>query len=326
MLNRNARHWDTEKILSGSRCFERGWTLQELIAPRNLAFFDSAWLFLGKTAKVWSYWEHHLSYGLFEKAIARLSGICASVLCVRNAYLKTSIAQRLSYAAKRSTTRTEDISYCLLGLLDVKMPLLYSEGPRAFIRLQEELLRTSSDQSVLMWEPDSPDHYHLLLAPHQICFRNGSNIHTNLDPSRDGDHTITNRGLRTTLPASVADTQLALIELNCTVDHTKSVPCTLIAHAVESGKRFLSNSSAPKVLELLRDPSMGRYNYQRILGPEGFSRNAEPTEVILLKKGLTRQVEFEISEDLHILKLRLWGKWVALGLSTPPAFPASVRL
>jgi len=59
-----------------------------------------------------------------------------------------SIAERLSWAAKRETTRPEDKAYCLLGLFGVNMPLLYGEGSSAFPRLLEEVLKTSDDQSV----------------------------------------------------------------------------------------------------------------------------------------------------------------------------------
>ena len=53
-----------------------------------------------------------------------------------------SIAARMSWASKRETTRTEDMAYCLMGLFDINMPLLYGEGDKAFFRLQEEILRT----------------------------------------------------------------------------------------------------------------------------------------------------------------------------------------
>jgi hypothetical protein len=55
----------------------------------------------------------------------------------------------MSWAVKRQTTRPEDQAYCLLGLFDVKMPLLYGEGAYAFIRLQEEILMRTDDDSLL---------------------------------------------------------------------------------------------------------------------------------------------------------------------------------
>jgi len=57
----------------------------------------------------------------------------------------------MSWASKRETTRLEDMAYCLMGLFDVHMPPLYGEGTRAFTRLQEEILRNSSDLSIFAW-------------------------------------------------------------------------------------------------------------------------------------------------------------------------------
>lgn len=45
----------------------------------------------------------------------------------------------------------EDTAYCLMGIFDVNMPLLYREGDRAFLRLQHEILRASEDKSLFAW-------------------------------------------------------------------------------------------------------------------------------------------------------------------------------
>jgi hypothetical protein len=63
--------------------------------------------------------------------------------------LSASVARRMSWAAKRQTTRTEDVAYCLMGIFDVNMPLLYGEGEKAFIRLQEEIIKENDDHSLL---------------------------------------------------------------------------------------------------------------------------------------------------------------------------------
>ncbi|TVY50844.1 Vegetative incompatibility protein HET-E-1 [Lachnellula cervina] len=62
-----------------------------------------------------------------------------------------SLAKKMAWAAGRQTTRVEDVAYCLLGLFDVNMPLLYGKGTKAFIRLQEENLKSSDDQSLFAW-------------------------------------------------------------------------------------------------------------------------------------------------------------------------------
>jgi hypothetical protein len=60
-------------------------------------------------------------------------------------------AVRMSWASRRETTRNEDAAYCLLGIFQVNMPLLYGEGFKAFQRLQEEILKVSEDYTLLAW-------------------------------------------------------------------------------------------------------------------------------------------------------------------------------
>jgi hypothetical protein len=57
----------------------------------------------------------------------------------------------MSWAAGRQTTRVEDEAYCLLGIFSVNMPLLYGEGRQAFVRLQQEIIKASEDQTILAW-------------------------------------------------------------------------------------------------------------------------------------------------------------------------------
>lgn len=74
-----------------------------------------------------------------------------------NAIVGTSAAKKLHWASDRITTREEDHAYCLLGLLDVNMPLLYGEGKYgAFRRLQKEFIRRSEDESILAWTASEP--------------------------------------------------------------------------------------------------------------------------------------------------------------------------
>jgi hypothetical protein len=124
--------------LSRSKWFTRGWTLQELIAPSNEIFFSSSWTRLGSKSEL-------------IKHLSTITGIDEKVLISGNTH-SASIAQRMSWASKRRTTRTEDMAYCLLGIFDVNMPLLYGEGEKAFLRLQQELIKVSQDQSLFAWE------------------------------------------------------------------------------------------------------------------------------------------------------------------------------
>ena len=118
--------------------FSRGWTLQELIAPKNVQFLNENWQRIGdKRAlaptlrKITGVPEHILIHGLYGN--------------------RPCVAQIMSWAARRTTTRVEDRAYSLMGLLDVNMPMLYGEGKKAFHRLQLEIIRASNDQSIFAW-------------------------------------------------------------------------------------------------------------------------------------------------------------------------------
>jgi len=133
-----------------SRWFQRGWTLQELLAPKRLRFYDSAWRFLVTRGSMW-------------RAVEKATAIPQQFLLRISDVHSASVAQRMSWAAKRQTARAEDLAYCLLGLFDVTMPMIYGEGGgRAFFRLQEQITRKTRDDSILAWglgteaEPNSP--------------------------------------------------------------------------------------------------------------------------------------------------------------------------
>ena len=121
-----------------SRWFARGWTLQELIAPLHVVFLSKDWVDLG---------SKHTRAGL----VREITGIAYNALLHVEPLDKFSVAQRLSWACGRQTTRVEDQAYSLLGIFDINMPSLYGEGHRAFRRLQEEIMRRIPDQSLFAW-------------------------------------------------------------------------------------------------------------------------------------------------------------------------------
>lgn len=84
--------------------------------------------------------------------IADITRIHVGALKDRSTIPQYTIAQRMSWAATRETTRSEDIAYCLLGIFDIHMYMLYGEGDTAFKRLQEEIMRNSDDHSIFAWE------------------------------------------------------------------------------------------------------------------------------------------------------------------------------
>ncbi|CZR52899.1 related to beta transducin-like protein [Phialocephala subalpina] len=122
-----------------SRWFKRGWTLQELLAPRRLQFYSSDWRCLG-------------TMGEMCNIVESITGISRQFLLGIEHLRNASVAQRMSWAAHREATREEDIAYCLLGIFGVAIPMIYGEGgEQAFLRLQEQIMRTTRDDSILAW-------------------------------------------------------------------------------------------------------------------------------------------------------------------------------
>jgi len=110
-----------------------------------------------------------------------------------------SVAERMSWMATRTTTRVEDAAYCMLGIFDINMPLLYGEGPRSFFRLQEEIIKTSPDQTIFCW--DNWMRCYSVLAPSPAAFRGGAKYSTRRRDGRSTPHyTITNVGIAIELP------------------------------------------------------------------------------------------------------------------------------
>ncbi|KAI1152223.1 hypothetical protein F4825DRAFT_327318 [Nemania diffusa] len=134
-----------EHEFASSRWFRRGWTLQELIAPKILQFFSHDWTLLGSRLDR-------------QESLWAITGIDEHVLSTGDCS-RVSIAQRMAWASGRETTRAEDRAYSLMGIFDVNMPLLYGEGStKAFLRLQQEILRASDDQTIFAWGlPETQD-------------------------------------------------------------------------------------------------------------------------------------------------------------------------
>ncbi|KAI0862883.1 HET-domain-containing protein [Xylaria cubensis] len=144
---------DTYYVFRNSRWFTRGWTLQELIAPTDLRFFDTTWSMMFRINKK-SVSDQHSSKSYMIEKTTGIGGWYSYAFKKLNNVKRLAdvpVATKLSWVSERRTTRVEDIAYCLLGLLDVNMPLLYGEGQKAFLRLQEEFLKKHDDPSIVCW-------------------------------------------------------------------------------------------------------------------------------------------------------------------------------
>ena len=120
-----------EPAFRKSRWFTRGWTLQELLAPRSVEFFSQEGKRLGNKDSL-------------EQQIHDITGV--EVMALRGHISQFSNDERRKWASKRETTIEEDQVYCLLGIFDVYLPLIYGEGKEhAFRRLQDEIARRSGN-------------------------------------------------------------------------------------------------------------------------------------------------------------------------------------
>ena len=199
-----------------SRWFTRGWTLQELLAPLHVRFYNRDWQLLGN--------KDALRADIFA-----VTGIAAEGMLRPHA---ASVAQRMFWGSSRQTTRPEDLAYCLLGLFGVNMPLLYGEGgEEAFVRLQLEIIRKYDDESIFAWTGKWGVGGSGLLANSPRAFRGSREVVRN-DFCVRSPFQMTNKGLQIDLPLkSTAIGQGAewfQAELNCALAGHDPVPLVIM--------------------------------------------------------------------------------------------------
>ncbi len=121
-----------------ARWFTRSWTLQELIAPRNVVFLSKRWEVLGTKESL-------------VDLVEEITGVPADILLYRTPLDSISVARRMSWAAPRRATLVEDEAYSLMGLFGVSMPAIYGVGRQAFIPLQQQIFARTPDHSIFAW-------------------------------------------------------------------------------------------------------------------------------------------------------------------------------
>jgi hypothetical protein len=225
-----------DKTVEESRWFTRGWTIQELIAPRMVDFFDKQWQYLGSKKDLYP-------------LLSRITSIPEDVLLEPKNRRYCSVARKMTWAAKRQTTRIEDVAYSLLGIFDINMPLLYGEGRGAFIRLQEEILKETDDQSLLAWGLNG---YMERVLDYGVFANSPDNFLGSEDvvpfPSKPGrqPHSMTNKGVRIELPVLADPTHLippelpfAILDCQIKDDFSGAIGISLMSTLDDS--RFLRN-------------------------------------------------------------------------------------
>ncbi|KAH9946599.1 hypothetical protein B0H21DRAFT_658091, partial [Amylocystis lapponica] len=123
--------------------FTRGWTLQELLAPTRIKFFSRQW--------------QPLTPDDNDKHNGQLIDVLSTTTGIPHHHLRSflpgrdMIKEKMIWASGRDTTRVEDKAYCLLGLFDISMSILYGEGSRAFLRLQAKLAKVKHNLDIFEW-------------------------------------------------------------------------------------------------------------------------------------------------------------------------------
>jgi hypothetical protein len=174
------------------------------------------------------------------------------------------VARKMSWAGNRETTRVKDVAYSLLGIFEVNMPLLYGEGKRAFIRLQEEILKETSDQSILAWNPLDGDGMHLkelsgsVLAASPKAFVGSENIIPFPSTSGRQPHLMTNRGLRIEAPILTSVSRSIMHDvaiLDCHLENDFSGPIGIPLFKTPEGSVFVRR---------LRDGKITKYSATQV--------------------------------------------------------------
>jgi hypothetical protein len=219
------QHWLDDSAFRESRWFTRGWTLQELLAPDRVEFYDSSWTFISKKEAV-------IFDEPFLNVLSKITGIPGMFFGTttgRWPIKSASIAQRMSWAAGRMTTRVEDIAYSLLGIFSVNMTMLYGEGNRAFTRLQEEIMKSSSDESIFAWSSRGAGQFQdSLLASSPSDFTGcGSLVPFTPKGIRSSHYLLTNQGLH--IEMSIFESGgTAIGHLNCSSSEAGSSKCVAV--------------------------------------------------------------------------------------------------
>jgi hypothetical protein len=196
----------------------RGWTLQELVASKTVEFYDEAWNLRGD--------KHELC-----ELLSEITRIDEDVLRDSSLLTNIPVARRMSWASTRQTTRVEDMAYSLFGIFDIHLPLIYGEGEKAFLRLQEAIAQDNNDLSLFAWTSLDKTYrqtYRGLFARSPLDFRNCDRLLRILSPlTPTEEYVITNKGIRLTARMNEGLSQDGekdfLLNLDC-IDSSRQQP------------------------------------------------------------------------------------------------------
>ncbi|KIK99530.1 hypothetical protein PAXRUDRAFT_822692 [Paxillus rubicundulus Ve08.2h10] len=191
--------------------FTRGWTLQELLAPKRLRFFGKDWVPIRPKGEAQENSSFHRpddkSSPFMLNAISEAADIGLDHL--KNFNLNpnsVAVSEKMRWASNRKTTRVEDVAYCLLGIFDISIPIAYGEGGRSFYRLLEAIAQRCIDPTFFAWVGEPSIYSHALPAsPAGYGSKETAGVVAKIKslasryPIGDSGYTITKLGLRVKL-------------------------------------------------------------------------------------------------------------------------------
>ncbi|KAG8163119.1 hypothetical protein KVR01_007597 [Diaporthe batatas] len=151
LFDSQAPDFDVERHFSRCSWFEHVWMLPPLVFSKKMCFHDTQWNLVG--------WKSDLT-----PLLSRLTSINEAVLETSDALTRIANSTKMTWAAGLSSNPIEDAAYSLLGIFNVSMPIMYGEGVESFIRLQEEIFKSTTDYSLLAWKPQTRQPYRGLFA------------------------------------------------------------------------------------------------------------------------------------------------------------------
>ena len=276
---------DTLADFENEPWFRRGWTLQELLAPKRITFYtkDWAYIFVDNVRRAES--RNDKEDWRVLGAVSNVTGIPAEDLrhfrpgCER-------VSEKMRWASRRETTRMEDAAYALIGIFDITMPVAYGEGRWAFHRLMECIAQRCSEPGFFAWAgdaspyslalPSSPASYGIPVLDAQTATGlrlTGSVFEEVGDPS----YSITKLGLQV---------KLLLLPFRWIQRGQGSSNYTL---SFTEGT-FLETNPSPTLsqtyYEIFKPEQcvLGIVNYTRVEGDRGSLRVGEPYFCLLLKR------------------------------------------
>lgn len=290
---------DLQASMKHCRWFTRSWTLQELIAPLHIKFFNKDWMFCFTKA-------------VASKPLSTITGIGVDVLNHVKDLSTVSVAQKMSWAATREATRKEDVAYSLLGIFDINMPMLYGEEEKAFFRLQSEIISSCPDTTIFAWvrprgqseqtskDPRSMHHGVMASSPafFQLCAKAAS-----LAGESIYDFSMSNRGIK-------LRAQFRLFPLKDTNNNSLFLPVCRIRYEVygirmrNTGGSCFVRQDAYKLFSLGPRPEKISFDSYLFTQIPPSNTGSEQTKDSIVMKSRDRVLEIVLPHSMKVL-----GRW-----------------